>query len=53
MSHMDSNRLFGLKAKTLERLEAFVGLKKFAYYGQVPRLSPLHYSFLQVRSAAS
>ena len=27
-----------LKAKTLERLDAFLCLKKFAYYGYVPRL---------------
>ena len=30
-SHRDSKRLFVLKAKTLERLDAFVCLKKFAY----------------------
>ena len=52
-SHTDSKRLFVLKAKTLEWLDAFVCLKKFAYCSQVPRLSSLHYSFLQVRSAAS
>ena len=39
--------------QTLERLGAFVCLKKFACCGQVPRLSSLHYGFLQVRSAAS
>ena len=42
-----------LKAKTLEQLGAFVCLEKFAYCGQFPRLSSLHYGFLWVRSAAS
>ena len=40
-SHRNSKRLFVLKAKTLERLDTFVCLKKFAYCGQVPRLWPL------------
>ena len=52
-SHMDSKRLFVLKAKTLELQGAFVCLKKFACCSQVPRpLSP-HYGFLQARRAAS
>ena len=46
---MDSKRLSVLKAKTFERLGAFVYLKKFACSGQVPRLSSLHYGFLQIR----
>ena len=51
MSHTDNKRLFVLKALTLERLGVLAWLKKFAYCGQVPRLSFLHYGFVQVIQA--
>ena len=50
---MGSKRLFVLKAKTLDLIGTFACLKKFACCGQVPRLSSLHYGFLEVRRAAT